>query len=146
MWCSSIEASPKYYDSDDWQLKKSEHSYESSKYQIDLLATTLNQATVQSTPANRKPTKHFISEPGVCSTSISAKLIHPFLDYIKLILFYVVSLGSLAFSLNNLMTLLGSFLWVTPPYDRSMEGSNRLYPSGTCSHRVPTGFFEQRSQ
>ncbi|PPQ97106.1 hypothetical protein CVT26_001011 [Gymnopilus dilepis] len=89
VWCSSIEASPKYYDSDDWQLKKSEHSYESSKYQVDLLATTLNQAAGQSTPATRKPTKHFISEPGVCSTSISAKLIHPFLDYIKLILFYV---------------------------------------------------------
>jgi len=89
VWCSSIEASPKFYDSNDWQLKKTEHSYESSKYQIDLIATTLDRLAVQSTPGSGKPIRHFISEPGVCSTSISSKLVGPLLDYLKVILFYI---------------------------------------------------------
>ena len=31
---SSLDASPKFYDSENGQLTKTEHSYESSKYQI----------------------------------------------------------------------------------------------------------------
>jgi 3-keto steroid reductase len=91
IWCSSVESSPKFYDSKDWQLKITEHSYESSKYQIDLIATNLDQLAVQTTPVSGKRVRHFISEPGVCSTSISAALIGPFLDMVKVFTFYVVS-------------------------------------------------------
>lgn len=91
IWCSSLEASPKFYDSKDWQLKLTEHSYESSKYQIDLIATNLDHLALQ---ANGKRVRHFISEPGVCSTPISRALIGPFFDYLKVLAFYVVSFQS----------------------------------------------------
>lgn len=91
IWCSSLEASPKLYDSKDWQLKANEHSYESAKYQIDLIATNLDQLAVQTTPVSGQRVRHFVSEPGVCSTSISRALVGPFLDIVKVFTFYLVS-------------------------------------------------------
>ncbi|KJA21652.1 hypothetical protein HYPSUDRAFT_140311 [Hypholoma sublateritium FD-334 SS-4] len=89
IWCSSLEASPKFYDSKDWQLKSTEHSYESTKYQIDLIATCLDQLATSVQPTSGKPVRHFVSEPGVCSTSISRALVGPVLDYLKVFAFYV---------------------------------------------------------
>ncbi|KDR74475.1 hypothetical protein GALMADRAFT_250445 [Galerina marginata CBS 339.88] len=89
VWCSSLEASPKFYDSDDWQLKKTAHSYESTKYQIDIIAHNLNRFSLQSSAPSGKRIRHFVSEPGVCSTTISQALVGPFLDSLKVILFYI---------------------------------------------------------
>ena len=89
IWCSSLEASPKFYDSEDWQLTKTNHSYESSKYQIDIMAINLDRIALSSNEG--KPIRHFVSEPGVCSTSISRALASGFLDSIKIFLFYIVS-------------------------------------------------------
>ncbi|KAF8898124.1 hypothetical protein CPB84DRAFT_1681510 [Gymnopilus junonius] len=101
LWCSSLESTPTFYDPNDWQLRKTEHSYESSKYQIDLLGTTLNLLAIQSTLADGKQTRHFISEPGVCSTSINANLVGPLLDYLKVFLFYIGRLcGSVHHTIN----------------------------------------------
>lgn len=90
IWSSSLEASPKFYDSEDWQLTKTGHSYECSKYQIDIIATNLDHMALNSN--EEKPILHFVSEPGVCSTSIALALASGIFDYIKLFLFYVVSL------------------------------------------------------
>jgi hypothetical protein len=87
IWCSSLEASPKFYDSEDWQLRLTEHSYESSKYQIDLIGTVLDRLAAQ---APGKQVRHLVSEPGACSTSISNALIGPFLDRLKVLAFYIV--------------------------------------------------------
>ena len=89
IWSSSLEASPKFYDSKDWQLIKTDHSYESSKYQIDIIATNLNRIALDSNKG--KPIRHFVSEPGVCSTSISRALVTGILDYFKTFSFYFVS-------------------------------------------------------
>ena len=97
LWCSSLEASPKFYDSKDWQLKSTEHSYESTKYQIDLIACYLDQMAVKSNPAGEKKIRHLITEPGVCSTTISAAIAGPILDKIKVLLFYIVCALSLFF-------------------------------------------------
>ncbi|KAF9004725.1 hypothetical protein BDQ17DRAFT_1354559 [Cyathus striatus] len=86
IWSSSLEASPKFYDSEDWQLKETEHSYESSKYQIDLVAITLDRYAAAN---SIKPIRHFISHPGVCSTNVSAALVNPVLDVLKVMLFYI---------------------------------------------------------
>jgi len=91
IWCSSLEASPKYYDSEDWQLTKTEHSYECSKYQIDIIAVNLDRIALNSNDEG-KPIRHFVSEPGVCSTSISRALVSGILDYIKTLLFYLARL------------------------------------------------------
>ncbi|GLB33244.1 putative 3-keto sterol reductase [Lyophyllum shimeji] len=86
VWMSSLEASPIFYDSDDWQLKKTEHSYESTKYQIDLICTHLDRLALQE-PGPRR-IRHFVTEPGVCSTNVANALVGPVLDFCKVILFY----------------------------------------------------------
>lgn len=94
VWASSLEASPAFYESDDWQLTKTEHSYESSKYQIDLIATHLDllaRRALEQDPTSH-PIRHFISEPGVCSTNVSKALTGPLLEVLKVWIFYVVSL------------------------------------------------------
>ena len=97
VWSSSLEASPKFYDSEDWQLTKTEHSYESSKYQIDIIATNLDRIALNSN--EEKPIRHFVSEPGVCSTSISKALASGILEYVKTFSFYFVSTPFLYFVL-----------------------------------------------
>ncbi|KAF6762449.1 3-keto sterol reductase [Ephemerocybe angulata] len=110
VWCSSVEASPAFYDPADWQLKNTTHSYESSKYQIDIVATTLDRLSthpnnLDSEPKSSNPTnasrngsgrvRHFVSQPGVVNTNVANALIGPFFDMIKICLFYLARwLGS----------------------------------------------------
>ena len=89
IWSSSLEASPKFYETEDWQLTKTAHSYESSKYQIDIIAINLDRIALNSNEG--KLIRHFVSEPGICSTSISRALVSGILDYLKTFMFYVVS-------------------------------------------------------
>ncbi|KAJ7047854.1 hypothetical protein C8F04DRAFT_1060294 [Mycena alexandri] len=88
IWSSSLEASPKFYDNEDWQLIKTEHSYESVKYQVDLIGTILDRRALADTSAKR--VRHFVSHPGVCSTKISNNLVAHggILDNLKILLFY----------------------------------------------------------
>ncbi|KAJ7762754.1 hypothetical protein DFH07DRAFT_813350 [Mycena maculata] len=90
IWSSSVEASPKFYDHADWQLTKTEHSYESVKYQIDLIATILDRQALQDSSASKR-IRHFISHPGVCSTKISNNLVvhGGVLDNVKVFVFYL---------------------------------------------------------
>jgi len=89
IWSSSLEALPCFYDSEDWQLKNTDHSYEGSKYQIDLIATALEQqSTIQETAPDSKRIRHFISQPGLCNTQVVP--VGMILDFIKVILFYLV--------------------------------------------------------
>ncbi|KAF8803954.1 3-keto sterol reductase [Phlegmacium glaucopus] len=90
IWSSSLEASPKSYESEDWQLTKTENSYQLSKYQIDIIATNLDRIALSSSEGKR--IRHLVSEPGVCSTSISRALVTGVLDYIKTLLFYFARL------------------------------------------------------
>lgn len=87
---SSLEAFPNFYLKSDYQLLTSDHSYEGSKYQMDLLATQLCRGSKDA------KVRHFVVQPGVCSTNISAALVGAFLQYVKIILFYVVFLSLLS--------------------------------------------------
>ncbi|KAG5649435.1 hypothetical protein H0H81_003894, partial [Sphagnurus paluster] len=82
---SSPEASPGFFDPDDWQLKSSAHSYECTKYQIDLIRTHLDRRELQ----KPRRIRHFVTEPGVCSTYVADELVGPLLDFCKLITFYL---------------------------------------------------------
>ncbi|KAJ7179606.1 3-keto sterol reductase [Mycena filopes] len=90
IWSSSLEASPKFYDNEDWQLIKSEHSYESVKYEVDLISTILDHRALADT-SSAKRVRHFVSHPGVCSTKISTNLVAHggILDTLKILLFHI---------------------------------------------------------
>ncbi|PFH50347.1 hypothetical protein AMATHDRAFT_145345 [Amanita thiersii Skay4041] len=87
IWTSSLESSPAYYDPKDWQMTNNLHSYESTKYQIDIVATLLDTLALRD-PTHTQP-RHFIAQPGICSTSIGKALTTPLLDLIKVMLFYL---------------------------------------------------------
>lgn len=93
IWTSSLTSSPAFYESNDWQLTKTDHSYECVKYQIDLISTALD-ATARNS-SYPKPVRHFVSEPGVCSTNISQALTNALLVKLSVILFYIVSIATL---------------------------------------------------
>lgn len=89
---SSIEASPSFYNSDDWQLVKTKHSYESSKYQIDIIATNLDRRAIEEIPRGTAvKVRHVVVQPGVAATNISNALVGSVLDLLKLLTFYIVS-------------------------------------------------------
>ena len=91
LWTSSLEARPGFYEENDLQLVQTDHSYESSKYQIDLVATHLDGRSLEADINPRKPiVRHFVVQPGVTSTNISNALIGWFLDFLKVMAFYLV--------------------------------------------------------
>jgi hypothetical protein len=142
IWSSSLEASPKFYDSEDWQLTKTRHSYESSKYQIDIIAINLDRMALNSNEG--KSIRHFISEPGICSTSISRALVSGILDYIKTILFYLVSLLFLYLFLVITNKNLGSPIWFAISFHRSFQSCSCDCASHPCSYMLYTTSFGSR--
>lgn len=122
VWTSSITASPTFYESGDWQLIKTEHSYECSKYQTDLIATHLDfraRRVLDKSPTSR-PIRHFISEPGVCSTNIGAALVNPGSKIIEVCLSYIVSVYILLSSLFFTPMAAGSFFGFYSSYHRTL--------------------------
>jgi len=93
LWMSSLEASPLFYEREDWQLIKSEYSYAATKYQIDLIATHLDARAVEETPGSTAvKVRHLIVQPGVVVTSMSSHLVNSMTDPIRLLCFYLVRL------------------------------------------------------
>lgn len=91
---SSLEASAALYSGiEDWQNKNTEYSYQSSKYQMDILAThldSLSLAQAQKSSSQTSVVRHVITHPGICSTNVSKDATGPFMDAVKLIFFYIV--------------------------------------------------------
>ncbi|KAG1739846.1 NAD(P)-binding protein [Suillus paluster] len=93
IWMTSHESSPTFYDPADWQLIKSAHSYESSKFQMDLIAHQLDQVSLQT--SNELPTRHLIVLPGVAGTNIASALLGTFSSMCMFLSFYLARfLGS----------------------------------------------------
>ncbi|KAK0220301.1 NAD(P)-binding protein [Armillaria fumosa] len=88
IWMSSIEASPDFYASDDWQLIKHTISYNAVKYQIDILGTQLDRIALE-TPDSEKRIRHIVVHPGIASTPFSDKLVNFWTNALKVILMYI---------------------------------------------------------
>ncbi|KAG8678326.1 hypothetical protein FRC09_019928, partial [Ceratobasidium sp. 395] len=93
MWMSSLEGRPSFFPGlDDWQLVKSDHSYEASKYSIELVACTLDVTeAVQHSPGDTQ-LRHFVVHPGVAGTSMFAEYTGWFLNKIMFLSFYLARL------------------------------------------------------
>ena len=93
IWTSSIEASPSFYNPEDWQLVRTEYSYAAAKYQIDLIATLLDCLAVQQGSRDASINiRHVIAQPGIASTNISSELVGWFMEAIKILTLYIVRL------------------------------------------------------
>ncbi|KAF8239557.1 hypothetical protein L208DRAFT_1449801 [Tricholoma matsutake] len=96
IWMSSLEASAALYSGiEDWQNKNTEYSYQSSKYQMDILAThldSLSLAQAQKSSSQTSVVRHVITHPGICSTNVSKDATGPFMDAVKLVFFYIARL------------------------------------------------------
>ena len=112
IWLSSIEALSDCYDPNDWQLKESTHSYEASKYEMELLVgyfETLQETETKSSASveengharlivngnedtSRRPIRHFVVTPGVVVTNfVAASLNYSIvLHYLMQSVFYLV--------------------------------------------------------
>lgn len=87
---SSLEAQPCWYDHDDWQLIKTDHSYEGTKYEVDLIACKLSKRSLQP-DGEGHAIRHFIVHPGIAHSNMTNGMVFWFLDQLKVILFYIVS-------------------------------------------------------
>ena len=86
----SLEGQPRWYNHDDWQLLKTDHSYEASKYELDLIANKLNQRSLQ--PGRESNiVRHFLVHPGIVHSNMTQGMVTLFFDTLKVMLFYVVS-------------------------------------------------------
>jgi len=77
---TSLEATH-FYRPEDWQLLETDHSYEASKYQIELLASQLEKQSFQSEEQTnqRAKVRHVLIHPGIASTGIAEHLAPPIL-------------------------------------------------------------------
>lgn len=94
IWMSSLEAQPCWYDHDDWQLVKTDHSYEATKYQIDLIASRLAQRSMEP-DGEGDIVQHFNVHPGIVHSNMTNGMVNFFFDMCKVLLFYIVSVSGL---------------------------------------------------
>ena len=85
LWMGSLEAAPLFHPDDDWQLTETMHSYQGSKYEVELLSFELDkralnaQSKVRTTALDgsdrlRPQIRHIIVSPGVIQTNMSKLL------------------------------------------------------------------------
>ncbi len=85
LWMSSLDAEPEFDPSDDWQLTKTMHSYQASKFQIELIAAELERRTLEAQETGRASNMselvaphgeihHLVVSPGVTATNMSSLL------------------------------------------------------------------------
>lgn len=132
IWMSSLEGRPCWYDRDDWQLVKTDHSYEGSKYEIDLIFSKLNQRSLLP-GGESNAVRHFLVHPGVLHSNMTNGMVYVFFDTIKVLLFYIVSLSSLPGDLRSV-----SYLFILPRLDGSAHHT-------TPSHRTQLPFRQHTS-
>lgn len=91
VWISSHEASSKFYDPKDWQLTKSKHSYQCSKYQMNMISLHLDREAILSLQNGTPAVRHTIAYPGVACTSIANALLGTFTSLCMYASLYIVS-------------------------------------------------------
>lgn len=91
LWTSSLESSPEGYSHDDWQLIKTKKSYEGSKYELDLIGHRLSLRSQKLGPS--APIRHMVIHPGLAQSNMSINMVGGFLDLVKVLYFYVVSMN-----------------------------------------------------
>ncbi|EIW82457.1 NAD(P)-binding protein [Coniophora puteana RWD-64-598 SS2] len=97
LWMSSHESDSTFYDPQDWQLIKSAHSYQCSKYQIDMMSLHLDRQAVEMHSADSQSPviRHFTVLPGVAGTNIASSLLGPLSSIGMFLAFYIARvLGS----------------------------------------------------
>ncbi|KAI0324811.1 hypothetical protein GY45DRAFT_1313202 [Cubamyces sp. BRFM 1775] len=103
LWTSSLDAEPLFDPKEDWQLTKTMHSYNASKYQIELICSELERRTVEAEEEGRASSwpelvaphgefHHYIVSPGITSTNMSTLLNIPIPGwrYLMLAAFWIV--------------------------------------------------------
>lgn len=118
LWTTSLEATH-FYRPDDWQLVETDHSYEASKYQTDLVASHLENQALQLEEQTNRPAKvrHFLVHPGCVSTGIAENMLHPILVYL---------MGAALYLVSSFFTRLE---WVTPKHFSSPRFAFWVHPT-----------------
>ncbi|KAI0351190.1 hypothetical protein OH77DRAFT_1429985 [Trametes cingulata] len=103
LWMSSLDAEPTFDPKEDWQLTKTMHSYNASKFQIELICSELERRTVEAEEEGHASSMpdlvaphgefhHYIVSPGITSTNMSTLLNIPIPGwrYLMLAAFWIV--------------------------------------------------------
>lgn len=92
---SSVDALPTYDPDDDWQLTKTDASYQASKSQIDLMVMELAQFQGTKLSGSSGDIAHVLVSPGITATKMAAELLRPsILEWLMLLFFHFVSVLS----------------------------------------------------
>lgn len=150
VWISSHEASSEFYDPKDWQLVKSEHSYECSKYQMNMISVHLDRGAIRDQLDGTPAVRHLTAYPGVAGTSIATALLGTFKTLCMFASFYIVSIVKylVVHSLNGHLARQDSWDLPTIP----LTFSRRPYLQSICRllmlHAYPAlvGWRAQRIQ
>ncbi|KAI0743762.1 hypothetical protein C8Q80DRAFT_858877 [Daedaleopsis nitida] len=108
LWMSSIDAEPAFDPKDDWQLTKTLHSYQASKFQTELICSELEKRTLEAQETGAASSMkeliapngeihHLIVSPGIVATNMSSLLNIPLWGwrYLMIAAFFLVrTLGS----------------------------------------------------
>ncbi|KIL00464.1 hypothetical protein PAXRUDRAFT_821662 [Paxillus rubicundulus Ve08.2h10] len=92
VWVSSHESSSEFYDPRDWQLVKSRHSYECSKYQMNQISLHLDRRATHSQVDGKPTVRHFTVLPGVAGTNIASALLGTISSMCMFVTFYIARL------------------------------------------------------
>lgn len=130
VWISSHESSSEFYDPKDWQLVESEHSYQSSKYQMNMISLYLDREAIRGQLGGTPTIRHFTAYPGVAVTGIANALVGSLTILCMYATFYLVSSVKhlTVHSLKGELTRRGFWDLPTTPF----TSSKRPYLQSIC--------------
>ncbi|KAG8944966.1 hypothetical protein FRC04_001318 [Tulasnella sp. 424] len=164
IWESSSEAMPQAFDIDDWQLLKTDQSYEGSKYQVDVVATLANSNVLYDEDGYSRPLdivdetrpRHFVVGPAVTASELfTAKMVGAiFWTYLMYAVFYIARLAGS--QLHPIQPVKGAIsatyamlapLWALPdPSDPAKIGSRATFAGNPYVELEQVRGFEGRKQ
>lgn len=116
---------------DDWQLARHRNPYEASKYQMELLATYLNQLSLltKSTPEDKVPNSiHIVTQPGVLATNLDKLNNTGVRSLVRTLTLFIVNATRrfrLLLGINILSALLDPLCWFTWSPTNDVSGSSK---------------------
>ncbi|CAE6491945.1 unnamed protein product [Rhizoctonia solani] len=89
LWTTSIEGRPSFFPGlDDYQLVSTDHAYEASKYEAELVACGLDQLESE----RNNGVRHLVVHPGIAGTNIFFEHTGWLLDKLMFLAFYIARL------------------------------------------------------
>lgn len=126
IWISSCISLPEYYDPDDLGIERNMHSYEASKYELEMLHAATHEKMLA-----EKGIESWILQPGVFKSTTFVPTLNAFMYFGMLMMFYICRWFGSPFHCIWPEVAANAPVWLALHADPAQDSLDVKYGSGT---------------